>query len=272
MKFVRCGDKMRELTAIPPGLQLYTLRNELEQDYFGTLEKVAAVGYKLVEPFSWGYADIPAERMKAELDLLGLRTVSTFVYPLTLKNVQSQLDYAQTIGARYIVTFLFQESYADERTLKASIGLLRKLGLQIQRRGMQLLYHAHAEEFEMRNGKRIIDRLLAGVGTDVMKLELDMYWAKKAGLDPYSTLLAYKGLSPLIHVKDMDDSGNFTEVGQGTIDWAPIFSSFNETGVMYYFVEQDESLNPLQSIQTSLDYLKSVMPLDKQQSGKESSV
>ncbi|SFF33503.1 Sugar phosphate isomerase/epimerase [Paenibacillus algorifonticola] len=257
MKFIRCGDKLRELTATPPGLQLYTLRNELEKDFFGTLEKIAAIGYKLVEPFSWGYADIPAERMKAELNRLGLKSVSTYVYPLTLENLQSQLDYAQTIGAHYIVTSLLKESYADERTLKASIALLRKLGLEIQRRGMQLLYHPHAEEFEIRDGKRTIDRLLAGVGTDVMKLALDMYWVKKAGMDPYSTLLAYKSLSPLIHVKDMDESGNFTEVGQGTIDWAPIFSSFNEAGVMYYFVEQDESLNPLQSIQTSLDYLKS---------------
>ncbi|WP_138754507.1 sugar phosphate isomerase/epimerase family protein [Paenibacillus sinopodophylli] len=257
MKFIRCGDKLRELTSIPPGLQLFTLRNELEKDYFGTLEKVAAIGYKLVEPYSWGYADIPAERLKAELGRLGLRIVSTSVYPLTLENLQSQLDYAQTIGAHYIVTFLFKESYADAKSLKASIGLLRKLGLAIQRRGMQLLYHPHAEEFELRDGKRTIDRLLTGVGTDVMKLELDMYWVKKAGLDPQSTLLAYKGLSPLIHVKDMDPNGDFTEVGQGTIDWASIFSSFTEAGVLYYFVEQDESVNPLQSIQTSLNYLKS---------------
>ncbi|MDQ0194185.1 sugar phosphate isomerase/epimerase family protein [Paenibacillus wynnii] len=257
MKFIKSGAHLRELTAIPPGLQLYTLRNELEKDYFGTLKKVADMGYKLVELFSWGYAGIPADRMKAELQRLGLRSVSAHVYPLTLENLQSQLDYAQTLGIHYIVTYLFKESYADEMSLKASIASLRKLGLEIKRRGMQLLYHPHAEEFEIRNGKRIIDRLLAGVGTDVMQLELDMYWAKKAGLDPYSTLLTYRGLSPLIHVKDMDERGSFTEVGRGTIDWAPIFSSFNEAGVNYYFVEQDESPHPLQSIKTSLDYLRS---------------
>ncbi|MFS0724978.1 sugar phosphate isomerase/epimerase family protein [Paenibacillus sp. 1P07SE] len=262
MRFVRCGDMMRELTVIPPGVQLFTLRNELEQDFFGTLEKVADMGYKLVEPFSWGYEQIPAEQLKAELRRLGLRAISTFVYPLTPDTLESHLAYAETIGAHYIVTSLTEESYAEEQALQASIAMLRKLGLAIRRRGMQLLYHPHGEEFDIRNGCRTIDRLLAGVGTDVMKLALDTYWLKKAGIDPRSALLSYKGLSPLIHVKDIDQDGQFTEIGRGTLDWTSLFGSFGEAGVRYYFVEQDESPHPLQSIQASLDYLKSRLAAD----------
>lgn len=257
MKFVRSGGMMRELTAIPPGVQLFTLRNELEQDYFGTLEKVAEMGYKLVEPFSWGYEDIPAEKLSDELRRLGLSSVSTFVHPLTMENLESHIEYAKTIGARYIVTSLNEESYADEKALRKSIAALRELGLAIRRHGMQLLYHPHAKEFEIRDGNRTIDRLLAGVGTDVMKLVLDTYWLKKAGVDPLSALQTYKGLSPLIHVKDMDQDGQFAAIGQGTLNWPSLFGAFKEAGVHYYFVEQDESPNPLESVQISLDYLKS---------------
>jgi sugar phosphate isomerase/epimerase len=135
---------------------------------------------------------------------------------------------------------------------------LKKVGREVKRRGMKFLYHPHAGEYEIRNGKRIIDRLLSDVGTDLMQLELDLYWAKKGGLDPKAALLTYKGLSPLIHVKDMDSSGSFTEVGSGTINWPPIFRILQDVGVKYYFVEQDVSPHPLESVKMSLDYLKSI--------------
>ena len=39
---------------IPVALQLYTLREELEKDFTGTLEKVAALGYQGVEFAGFG--------------------------------------------------------------------------------------------------------------------------------------------------------------------------------------------------------------------------
>lgn len=121
---------------------------------------------------------------------------------------------------------------------------------------MRLLYHPHAHEFEIRSGRRLLDRLLAAVGTDLMQLELDLYWVKKAGLDPAAVMLAYRGIVPLIHVKDADFNGNITEVGRGTIDWPSIFHVLKDAGVKYYFVEQDESPQPLESAKMNLDYLK----------------
>ena len=39
------------------GLQLYTLRDALAKDLPGTLKRVAAIGYKHVEAFSFGQRD-----------------------------------------------------------------------------------------------------------------------------------------------------------------------------------------------------------------------
>jgi hypothetical protein len=58
MRFIRFGGELWDMPRMPPGLQLYTVRNELEKDYLGTLKKVAEMGYKWVE-FALGYGGIP---------------------------------------------------------------------------------------------------------------------------------------------------------------------------------------------------------------------
>lgn len=249
------------MSKIPPGLQLYTVRSELEKDFLGTLRKVADIGYKIVEfaQFATDYGGIPASEMKRVLAALGLETVSTFVREKDLENdLQNQLDYAETIGARYIIASYPPEKVIDEVERKPIIASLKRIGREVNKRGMQFLYHPHAEEFAIKDGKRILDRLLSDVGTDLMKLNIDLHWAKTGGLDPKEALLIYKDLSPIIHVKDMDPKGNETEVGRGIIDWPPIFRILKDAGVKYYFVEQDYSPHPLKSVKMSFDYLKSI--------------
>lgn len=257
MKLLKFGNEWWDMSKMPPGLQLYTLRNEVQQDFPGTLRKVADMGYKLVE-FA-GYRSISAPEMKKTLDRLGLRTVSTYVGSNDLKNdLQNQIDYARTIGAQYITTGYPARRLADEAGIQSVIAELKAVGKEIKRRGLQLLYHPHEHEFEKRDGKSIINRLLEGVGTDLMRLELDLYWAKKAGIDPKKALMIYKGIVPLIHVKDNNKTGDFTELGRGLIDWPSIFRILKDAGVNYYFVEQDVSQTPLDSVRISLNYLKSI--------------
>lgn len=247
------------MSKFPPGLQLYTLRNEMQTDLFGTLKKVAEMGYKLVELFSWGYGGIPADEMKKALKHLNLGVVSTYVGHKDLENdLQHQIEYALRLGVQYIITDFSEKILRNESSIQGVISSLKKIGKEIKHQGLQFLYHPHAPEYKQVGGRRIIDRLLEGVGTDLIKLELDLYWTKKEGLDPLETLFKYKGLSPLIHVKDMDKNGIFIEMGNGIIDWPPIFRILKDVGVKYYFVEQEFSNHPLKSAKMSLDYLRSI--------------
>lgn len=127
------------------------------------------------------------------------------------------------------------------------IQTLRNIAEVVRKNGLRLLYHPHNWEYEKLGGKPIIDLQLEGVGRDLMQVELELYWAAKAGLDPRQALLKYSGLSPLVHVKDMDAQGGFTEVGNGMLNWPSLFAAFDKTGVRYYFIEQDQSPNPLGS-------------------------
>lgn len=258
MKFQKFGQEMWDMSKIPPGIQLYTLRNETQRDFLGTLKKVSDMGYKMVEFVDYG--EISAFEMKKALDDFGLKTVSTMVDIKALeKDLNKEMDYASAIGAKFIIVpYIPPETFTDESKFQALIASLKKIGRELKHRSFQLLYHPHAHEFEKIGGKYIIDRLLESVGTDLMQLELDLYWVKKAGLDPIATLYKYKGLSPLIHVKDMDKKGDFAEVGRGIINWPANFAILKDVGVKYYFVEQDTSPNPLESVKISLDYLKTI--------------
>lgn len=258
MRFKRVGNEMHESCAFLPGLGLFSVFKETQQDYFGTLKKVAEMGYKLVETVSWSYLTLAAKDLRKMLDQAGLRLISTIVLYVQLEfDLQNQLNYARTIGARYIVFGLSKERIADEAALHATICLLRKIEEEVRFQGMRLLYHPELDDFKLMNGVRVIDRVLKGVGEN-LQLELDLAWVKKAGLDPIGTLKKYRGIIPIVHVKDVDQSGNFTDVGRGVIDWPSVFQEMKKVGVQHYFVEFEGSPDPLRSAAIILDYLKSI--------------
>lgn len=100
--------------------------------------------------------------------------------------------------------------------------------------------------------------IFENVPYEYMQAELDLGWVYKGGSNPMKTLLSFKGRVPIIHVKDVDKEGNFTEVGQGVIDYASILKLAPSLGVKYYYVEQDDPTDPMKSAQQSLAYLKSI--------------
>jgi sugar phosphate isomerase/epimerase len=240
---------------------MYTLREETKEDFVGTLGKVAELGYKAVE-FA-GYGGISAKEMKSVLDGLGLAAPSSHVGIQLLENeLQRQIEYGLEIGLKYIICpWLDQKILKEEESFKRLMEQFARIGEEVTRSGLQFGYHNHAFEFEQVNGQPILDRMYQAVSSELMKAELDLYWVKKGGYDPKAYLLAYKGRTPLIHVKDMADDaeGTFAEVGYGIIDYKPIFEVAEEAGVEYYIVEQDRCQRPaLESVRMSIEYLKSI--------------
>src|SRR5262249_37300162 len=84
------------------GLQLYTLRNEMEKDFEGSLKKVADLGYREVE-FA-GYYDRAPKDVKAILEKCGLTAPGAHIQ---LDDVRSHLDKAieaaKIIGHRFLI-------------------------------------------------------------------------------------------------------------------------------------------------------------------------
>lgn len=105
--------------------------------------------------------------------------------------------------------------------------------------------------------KNMYDFILENSSSDLVKMELDLYWISKAGIDPLTYFEKYPNRFPLWHVKDMKEgSKDFTEIGNGTIDFKKIFEAKEKAGLKHWFVEQDSSdKNIFESIRISRDYI-----------------
>jgi len=245
------------------GVQLYTVRDALLKDYEGTLAKVASIGYKEVE-FAGYFGHIPEfnpspKRTREILDADGLAAPSTHVpySALSPENWPKVLEASKILGHEYIVN-----PSIDRDVLKQPDGWKRaaetfnRAGAESQKAGIQFAYHNHVEEFKPENGKLPYDILLSESDPTLVKMEMDLGWAHKAGADPLAYFKKYPGRFPLVHVKDFDKDGNMTEVGRGVVDWKAIFAKADLAGIKHYFVEHDEPKSPFDSIQTSYQYLK----------------
>ena len=240
------------------GLQLYTVRRELEKDFEGSLQRVAALGYNEVE-FA-GYYNHTPQQVKAILDKHNLTAPSAHTQLQGLRGSLDQLlEAAHTVGHRYLVLAYLNAN--ERKTLddyKGVIESLNKAGETCQKAGVQLAYHNHDFEFVPIDGVVPYDLMLKETSPKMVKMELDLYWITKAGQSPAKYFAAHPGRFALVHVKDMDNTPKkfFTEVGRGVIDYKQLLPQAKKAGVKHFFVEQDETPgSPFDSIKISYDYL-----------------
>lgn len=247
----------RKLSRI--GMQLYTVRRELEKDFEGTLSKVAAIGYKEVE-FA-GYFGHKPEEVRTILKRLKLDAPAAHVQLAELRgDLRTSIDAAHVIGHRYLL--LAWTPPEERRTLeqyRRLADLLNEAGRRTLREGVQFAYHNHDFEFAPIDGKVPYDLLLERTDPRLVKLEMDLYWTVKGGANPVEYFEKYPGRFHLLHVKDMDSTPRrfFADVGRGTIDFKSIFAQSGRAGVRHYFVENDEPAgSPFESLRVSFEYLR----------------
>jgi sugar phosphate isomerase/epimerase len=262
---------------MPIGLQLYTVRKEMQKDLEGTLKKVAAIGYPEVELYSF-FGKTPAQ-MKRLLDQARLTAPSGHTTAHDLReNPQAKVDYAKQLGLSYLVCAfpapanpnLFKGNISRDLTLddwKWLAGFFNRVGERANQAGIHFCYHGHNFEFRKYDGVVAYDYLLEHTDPQLVNFEMDCYWVSRAGLDPVAYFEKYPGRFPLLHIKDMkpgfapttdlaEGAKAFTEVGRGVINWKRIFQYARRAGMKYYFVEQDVCSDPIfQCIKISYEYL-----------------
>lgn len=253
------GAAAAETAKVVPGLQLYTLRDLMAKSVADTLKLVAGVGYTELE-FA-GYFDKNPKQIRQIMNSEGLTAPSAHV-PLEL--LQNQLDnvieQAQQMQHRYLVLPYLQE--ADRQTLdqyKALAAFLNQAGEKIKAAGMQLAYHNHDFEFVQLSGQTPYDILLNETDAHLLQMELDLYWVVKAGLSPLELFARQPGRFPLWHVKDMDKTSAFADVGKGVIDFKPVFAKASQAGLQHAFVERDHSDNRIETIRQGFSALTSLL-------------
>lgn len=260
------------------GIQLFTLLRDMDLDPVGSLQKLAAAGYKNVEsafskPGSF-YGKKPKEFKNLVHDMgmewrshhvVGspLKLPPNFKIPtgpdgkpvsfpamMTLKeNSQELIDLVAEAGIPYVVCSSIGIETGEE--IKKSAEILQRAGEQAKKAGLQFAYHNHATEFDKVDGIVSYDYFTSQISSDILKLELDLGWVFKAGKNPVDIFNKNKGRIPLLHVKDMTSNGMIVPFGKGVYDFKETFKNLDIAGVKYFFIEQDFPQNPFEDIVTS---------------------
>ena len=262
------------------GVQLYTLRDRMQEDFEGTLEQVAAIGYKEVE-FA-GYYDRTPEDVRALLDRLGLSAPSAHVGLDLLRNdLDGQIASAQTIGHRYLTVPALMEGFRGEMTPESwaeYAAEFNRIGEALKEADLRFAYHNHAFEFVPAGDDRTgFDVLVQETDPALVAFELDLMWAVLGGHMPVDLIQTYPGRFEMWHVKDVRDVAGAREasgqgmagmqgvmeriaaVGEGEIDFAPIFELREESGLQHFFVENDAPEDPIANIETSFHNLSELL-------------
>lgn len=243
------------------GLQLYTVRDQLGADLDGTLRRVADIGYLEVE--TAGFAGAAADIIRSRLRQHALAAPSMHAgYDDLRGNLDAIVEDAAGLGSRFIVCPSIdagQRRTADD--WRQICRTLNGIGRTVRRHGLTLAYHNHDFEFaRLDDGATPFQLMMQETDPEDVKLELDVYWLAKAGLDPAQSLMNARDRVVLVHLKDMAADGSTVELGAGTLRFEPIVRTALLAGASHLFVEQDDSPDPMKSIAASLRFLERLPP------------
>jgi len=237
-------------TAIPVGLELYSVRDELAKDLPGTVREVARAGYQVVEfyaPYFKWTTDF-AKQTRKMMDSLGIKCNSTHNggESFTAEGLPKAIELNQILGAKYIVW----ASAGNPKNLdgwKAVAETLSATAEKLKPLGMATGYHNHQLEFTPIEGKRPIEVIAANTPAEVV-LQLDVGTCIEAGSDPVAWIQANPGRIKIMHCKDWapgEGKGYEVLFGEGVAPWPAIFQAAeNGGGIEYYLIEQEGSRFP----------------------------
>jgi sugar phosphate isomerase/epimerase len=264
------------MSTLPIALQLYSVRYDLEADYYGTLKAVKEMGYDGVELSGLGAHDEKeVKKMLADLEL----PITSSHAPVDELMRDGELERYVELGCKYIVAGL-RFSGDDEETAH-HIETIATLAEKAHKAGLTLNYHNHDFEFKSYKGKYILDTLYETIPADKLLAQIDTCWVKFAGLEPTEYMAKYAGRMPLLHLKDFIKGNGedapydligqaenknkktdfkFVPLGCGCQNVPSLLEAGKRCGVKWMIVEQDKSEDRpmLDAAKMSIDYLRSL--------------
>jgi sugar phosphate isomerase/epimerase len=248
------------------------IEKELEKDFFGSMAKVAGIGYQGMEfgIATLEHAHVPWPEMQQRMDDLGLKVVNFHVMPQIMEDdFAGMVRKAHETGCPYLTVPWAPVQSVNQ--LHRDAQRYDQLGKRCRAEGLTLCYHNHDHELKKLDGKYALDILMENSDPANLKWQADVMWLHFGGVDPAVFLRKYAGRVPLVHLKDVarlepgceTANGNhetmiFTEVGTGIVNFESAFTAAAEAGVEWGSVEQDRMrcLSPWESVACSYLNLK----------------
>jgi len=233
-------------------IQLYSVRDIINNDFPGTLKKLAEMGYTGVE-FA-GYGGLSAPEMKDVLTANGLKPVGAHIGIEGLtKRLDEELAYHRVLGTEYIIC-PFYDMKTGEDALKLAENI-KPVAARCADAGFKFAYHNHTHEFDKDGGEYLLDILFKNLPPEAV-MELDIYWAVYAGVEPLAYMEKHRDRLKLLHIKQIDNEKKCVDLDKGVIDFRKIITKAKTLGVEHFILEQEEyAVSSIVSVKNDIDYI-----------------
>lgn len=274
------------------GFELFTVRHLLAEDFRGTLEAIAAIGYRELEMVGFGgsiflddplYGYTPRE-FRQLLDDLGVR-VPTAQFSGRADNLGQIAATAKEIGIEYLILGMPPEFLSITSNgpvvsgvegldqVKRVVDRLNGLGETYRRHGIGFAFHNHHMEFARLGEQTAYDYIMTNTDPDIVKMELDAGWAAVAGVEAAKYLSRYPGRFIATHMKDYEPGRPRGDVsarspipemtqlvtpGDGIVDFGAIMAEMDRTGIKHAYVEVDLPDDALDTARRGYHYLRNL--------------
>lgn len=256
------------------GLQLFTIRGPLARDLTGSIKKIAAIGYEDCETYGYDpeqkkYYGIEASAFKQLLADNNMITTSGH-YDFTkffdkstdamMRYVDQCIEGAHALGQRYITWPWLDPAFRTIENFKLLATKLNAIGERVNKAALGFAYHNHDFEFTDLAGENGYTIIIKETDSAFVKLQMDLYWVMHSSkLSPSELFSLQPGRFVMWHIKDMDKiSRDYSELGNGSIDFSVILPEASRAGLQYYYIEQGGNFakDPIQSVTDSAAYFK----------------
>ena len=235
--------------SIPVGLELYSVRHELEKDPSATLQRVAQIGYDCVEFYSPYAAWTPehAKEVRQQLDTLKLRCYSTHngIESFSGDGLSKAIELNNILGTHYIVLAHPGDAVKTADQWKGIADTLNQANTKMHSAGLHAGYHNHDAEWKPVDGQKPMEIIASNTDKSVM-LQLDVGTCVETGNDPVAWIDANPGRIKSLHLKEWTPDGGYKVLlGEGKAPWKQIFAAAEKRGgVEFYLIEQEGSRFP----------------------------
>ena len=256
------------------GLQLFTVREPLAKDLAGTVKKIASIGYEDSETYGYDpdmgtYYGLKASAFKQLLAEHNLITTSGH-YDFTkffdnpadalMRYTDQCIEGAHALGQKYITWPWLDPTFRTLENFRVLTGKLNAIGERVNKAGLGFAYHNHDFEFTDYGGENGYNIIMRETDPSLVKLQMDLYWVMHSSkLSPSELFKKQPGRFVMWHIKDMDKkTRDYSELGNGSIDFTVILPEATRAGLQYYYIEQGGNFakDPIQSITDSAVYFK----------------
>ena len=257
------------------GIQLYSVRNDLPNDFEGVLKKLSEIGFSSVETYGFNgerfgrpFGNRTMQEVDAIVRELGMSISGSHCSSRILpENTNAPewdywkkcADQLKSVGAKWIVQSTLPQGN-DVNTIDDLMRIsahFNRVGEICRQSDMRFGFHTHRDVFDKIDDEIVIEYIIKNTDSGLFSVQLDMGHVVNGGGDIMYLLRTYPGRIPMWHASDYHATNRvYTNLGQGSVPYREMFALPRTARLEYLTVEQELTGDIFALLKSDFDYIK----------------